>query len=167
MQGTTTLPGEDLLQPVLTERDDPVGFHHPWSPWTLLVIGAFLGPWSAGILYGWNFRRLGDSWRSVTTCGVGFTAAGFADAWARVALDRSAEPLAYRLLTTGLTILVALVAIRFQHRRHALFVVCDGESKGLFRAVVVAFVGGFLPALAVGMALSWMLHGTLVPPTGP
>lgn len=143
----------DLLRPVLTERDDFTGFHRPWSPWTLLVLTVVGGPIGGGYLYAENARRLGERRGAIALTALGFVVLTGLLLLAFERIDREAQPLLFRLATTGTSAVGALVAASFQRRRHQLYVSSGGEHGKLAAHAVPAVVIGIVGLGLLGTAL--------------
>ena len=139
---------EDLLRPTLNEEDDVVAFDRPWDPWSLAFVTFFGGPIAGGILYSWNFRRLGMPAKA-PWCLAGFLLLGVAVtvfALSRMdyplgAEERRAAGSTARMWMRICALAAAGIAIAQQRRRYRLFVFHGGGSARLF-----------LPALGILLA---------------
>jgi len=157
----TSQADDELLRPTLSAADDPARMRAAWNPWTLAVLAFLGGPLTAGVLYGENFRRLGQKERFGPTIGIALLAcvlAGFG-AGRVLALERYAELDETRTLRFACRIAAALLAAvlaGLQARRFRVFTGGGGEEGSLWKFGLAAlFLAGTLGNfLALGV-LHW------------
>jgi len=144
----TSQADDELLRPTLAASDDPAHMRAAWNPWTLAVLAFLGGPLTAGVLYGENFRRLGQKERLAPVLGAALLAcalAGFAAARV-LAFERFAELDETRTLRFACRIASALLAAllaSLQARRFRVFTGGGGEEGSLWKFGLAAlFLAG-------------------------
>ena len=157
----TSQADDELLRPTLDAADDPARMRQAWNPWTLAVLSFLGGPLTAGVLYGENFRRLGQKERLAPVLGAALlacVAVGFASA-RLLRLEAFAEQDETRMLRYASRVAAALLAAvlaGLQTRRFRIFTGNGGEEGSLWKYGLVAlFVAGSLGNYLAYWVLKW------------
>jgi hypothetical protein len=146
----------DLFQPTLEEHDDLTQIDKPWNPQTITVLGFFFGMVAAGILFGWNFKRLGEPRKQLPTV-VGFLLLntvmifvvifGIGAGW----WGQDAKQV-IKYVGRGLTIVVSLLVARRQTPRYRMAQYLDAPLGSLWVPGILALVVGTAAQFAIAMA---------------
>jgi hypothetical protein len=176
---------QDLFRPTLDTRHDHAGIGRPFDPNSLVFAAFFLGPVGGGWLLWRNFRELGMA-KAARWCAAGFAVLTLAMVAMTVAVttpketegkrpaaarSRAAEKPAeesegrrgtrnVRLIVQAATVVVALVAARFQKGRFRIFERQGGDARPAFKPALVAFIVGvpvYIGFIYAGLALAGRL----------
>ena len=134
----TSEADDELLRPTLDAADDPSGMRLAWNPWTLAVLAFLGGPLTAGVLYGENFRRLGQRERLAPVLGAALlfcAVAGFATGRALrlESLASVEETQGLRLACRLAAALLAAILAGLQARRFRVFTGNGGQEGPLWK----------------------------------
>ncbi len=150
----------DLLEPVLTEADDLVGFDKPWHPWSLVILTALTHFTVGGLFVALNQRRLGRKkrfWSTwLTFLGIGILTYSV---WILIRLSgvefTENEERLWRHGTRAIPLLMAFLFVRSQQRRFRVFVGGGGEPTSFFAWGFAGFLASFAlePVLVLIAAL--------------
>jgi len=150
---------EDLLRPSLSSKDDLGEFDRPWYPPHITLIGFLCGLVTAGILFGWNYRRLGIQRRQwwivlgalllflAFQCGVTY---GLSVGW----WGLNDAP-TIRFVNRGLTIVASLLIAHDQKSRYRLAMATDHPAGSIW-------IPGFI-AMGIGVICNVAFAELVVP----
>ncbi len=164
--GTEFVFEPDLLDPILTEDDDLVGFNNPWNPWSLVILTALTHFTIGGLFVALNQRRLGregkfwSTWLTFLSVGAMTYSIWSVFILSGVQFTDNEERL-WRHGTRAIALLLAFLFVRSQRRRFRVFTGGGGEPTSLFAWGIAGFVASLFveyPLALVGGFIAYVIH---------